>query len=131
MGTTNCKFLETTPCGLSVILVKFDYYRSGASPKMKQSGKHETFRGICFESLKTDSKLFQMVKIYPSMSWRIVGNVCKLIGHNLENTEFLTEFQIISSKVPFTLSTPQLLFQMAIALVCVNLRNIGATLYQK
>ena len=32
-----------------------------------------------------------MVEIYPFMSRRIVGNVFKLIGHNLENKEFLTE----------------------------------------
>ena len=83
-----------------------------------------------FKSLKTDSKLFQMVKIYPSMNWRIVGNVFKLIGHNLENTEFSTEFRINCTKVRFTLSTPHLMFQIAIALFCVNLRNIGATLYQ-
>ena len=131
MCTIDSEFLEITPNGRSITPVKFNYHRSGASPKMKQSGKHGTFRGIFFEKLKTASKLFQMVKIYPFMSRRIVGNVFKLLGHNLENKEFSTEFRIICSKVPFTLSTPQLLFQMAIALVCVNLRNIGATLYQK
>ena len=72
-----------------------------------------------------------MVNIYPSVSWRIFGNVIKLIGHNLENIEFSTEFQIICSKVPFTLSTPQLMFQIAISLFCVNLRNIKASLHKK
>ena len=35
------------------------------------------------------------------MSWRIVETVFKLIGHNLENTEFLTEFRIICSFCSF------------------------------
>ena len=43
------------------------------------------------ENPKTDYKLFQMVKIYPSMSWGIFGNVFKLIRHNLENTESSAE----------------------------------------
>ena len=64
------------------------------------------------------------------MSWRIFGNVFKLIGHNLENMEFLTEFRIICSKVPFTLST-QLMFQIAVALFRVNLRNIRKTIHPK
>ena len=40
-----------------------------------------------FESLKTDSKLFQIIKIYPSLTWRIFGNIIRLIWHNLENME--------------------------------------------
>ena len=72
-----------------------------------------------------------MVKIYPSMCRRIFGNVFKLTGHNLVNTEYPTEFQIICSKVPFAPFTPQLLFQIIIALFCVNLSNNGATLHQK
>ena len=55
----------------------------------------------------------------------------KLIWHNLENTEFFTEFHRICSKVPLTLSTPQLMFQMSNALFGVNLRIIGATLHLK
>ena len=101
---------------------------------MKQSGKHGTFCGTfhgIFQKSIIDSKLIQMVKIYPSMKGRIVGNVFKLIGHHLENTEHLTEIQIICSKVPFTLSTPQSLFQMAIALFCVNLSNNGASPHPK
>ena len=65
------------------------------------------------------------------MCRRVFGNVFKLIGHNLESTEYSTEFRIICSKVPFTLSTPQSLLQMVIALFCVNLRNIRAMLHQK
>ena len=124
----------------SIILCQFEDHRSNALPKMTQSGKHGTFRGIfskvsklitncskwskytppCvmdlwthiyanrtqygkhgifqgniprnfFESLKTDSILFQIFKIYPSMSWRIFGKIIKLVGRNLENTEYLTE----------------------------------------
>ena len=71
--------------------------------------------------LKADSKRFQRVKIYPSMSLR----------NNLENTEFFTEFLIIFSNVPFTLCTPQLIFQMAVASFYMNLRNIRVTLYKK
>ena len=41
-----------------------------------------------FKSLKTDSKRFQIVQTYPSMSLRTFVNVIKLILHNLENTEF-------------------------------------------
>ena len=52
MRTTNSKFLETTPYGLSVILVKFEDDRSDASPKMTQSGKHKIFR-------ETSSGIFQ------------------------------------------------------------------------
>ena len=65
------------------------------------------------------------------MSWKVLGNVFKLIGHSLENTEFLTEFRIIYSKVPFTLTTLQFMFQMAIPLFCVNLRNLRVTLHKK
>ena len=54
MCTTNSKFLETTPNGPSVILDKFEDHRTDAPPKMTQSGKHGTLRGIFFESLKTD-----------------------------------------------------------------------------
>ena len=69
-----------------------------------------------------------MVKIYPSVRWRIFGYIVQLICHNLENTKFLTEFRIICSEVPITPSSPQLMFRMAIVLFSVNLRNIGATL---
>ena len=69
MCTTNSKLLETTPNGLSVMLVKFRDHRSDASPKMTQSGRQETFPG-CLLSLKTDSKLFRKVKIYVCMSWK-------------------------------------------------------------
>ena len=72
-----------------------------------------------------------MVQTYTSMSLRTFVNVIKLILHTLENTKFLTEFRIICSLIPLTLSTPQFGFQIAVALFCVNLRNIGATLYLK
>ena len=52
-----------------------------------------------FKSLKTDSKRFQMVQTYPSMSLRTFVNVIKLILHNLENTEFLTEYCVICSLI--------------------------------
>ena len=80
-----------------------------------------------FESLKTDSKRFEIDQTYPSMSLRTFVNVIKLILHNLENTEFLTEFRIIRSLISLTPSTPQFGFQRAVALFYVNLRNIGAT----
>ena len=95
MFTTSSKFLEATPNSLSIILVKFEDHRSNASHKMTQYGKHRIFRGIFFESLKTDSK-FQMVRIYPSMCRRIFGNVFKLKGHNLENTESSAEYSVLS-----------------------------------
>ena len=75
------------------------------------------------------SKLFQMVQIYISMTWMIFGNVIRLIWHNLENMEYLTEFRRICSKVPLTISSLQSMFQMAIKLFCVNLRIIGAGLH--
>ena len=80
-----------------------------------------------FKSLKTNSKRFQMVPTYPSMSLRTFVNVVKVILQNLETTEFVTEFRIICSLIPLTLSTPQFGYQSAVALFCVNLRNIGAT----
>ena len=54
-------------------------------------GKHGILDGILrnfFESLKTDSKRFQMVQTYPSMSLRTFVNAIRLILHNLENTKF-------------------------------------------
>ena len=46
-----------------------------------------------FKSLQTDSKQFQMVQTYPSMSLETFVNVhvIKLILHNLGNTGFLVE----------------------------------------
>ena len=70
--------------------------------------KHGILDGIprnFFKSLKTDSKRFLMVQTFPSMSLRTFVNVIKLIWHNLKNTEFLTEFRIICSLIPLTLST--------------------------
>ena len=52
--------------------------------------KHGILDGIprnFFKSLKTDSKRFQMVQTYPSVSLRTFVNVAKLILHKLENTE--------------------------------------------
>ena len=69
MFETNSKFSETTPNGLSVILVKFEDHRS--------------------------------------------------------------DFRIICSLIPLTLSTPCFVFQIAVAVLCDILRNIGAMLHQK
>ena len=52
-----------------------------------------------FKSLKLDSKLFKMVQIYFSISLKIFGYMIKLIGHNLENTEFRGTFRGSFSKV--------------------------------
>ena len=65
------------------------------------------------------------------MSLGIFVNVIKLILHNLENTEFSTEFRVICSLIQLTLSTPHFGFQTAVALFCVNLRNLGVTLHKK
>ena len=108
--------------------------RSDIFPVTRFSGKHGILDGIpqnFFKSLKTDSKQFQMVQTYPSMSLGTFVNVIKLMLHNLENTEFLTEYHVICSLIPLTLSSPQFGFQSAVALFCVNLRNIRATLYLK
>ena len=72
-----------------------------------------------------------MVQTYPSMSVESFVNVIKLILNNLENTDFLTEFSIICSSISITLSIPQFGFQSKVALFCVNLRIIKATLYLK
>ena len=70
-----------------------------------------------------------MVKIYPSISWRIVGNVIKLIGHILENTESSADFCTICSIVLTIFPSLQSMFQMAGSIIInVNLKDIGATL---
>ena len=74
--------------------------------------------------------LFMVTNSMVFGAWTIV-NVINLISHNLENTEFLTEFRIICSFIPLTLFTPHFGIQIAVALFCVNLRNIGATLCLK
>ena len=40
------QFSETTPNGLSIILLKFEDHRSDASPEMTCSGKHGTFHTV-------------------------------------------------------------------------------------
>ena len=99
------------------LLCQFEEHRSKVSPKMTQSAKHRiflrTFRWIFF--FQKSQNWFNTVaygqNIHLSISWRIVGNVIKLLWNNLENTEFLTEFHRICSKVPLTLSTLQLMFE--------------------
>ena len=81
MRTTNFKFLETSPNSLKVIVVKFEDHRSDASHKI---WKTRNIPRNFFESPKTDYKLFQMVKLYPSM-WR------RIFGHYLGNTESSAE----------------------------------------
>ena len=69
MFTTNSKFLETATNSLSVVLVKFEDYRSEASHKMTQSGKHwvyfdhlEQF-GISFKTLEKFRRRFRIFQI--------------------------------------------------------------------
>ena len=57
------------------------------------------------------------------MSCRMFGNLIELITQS-GNTEFLTEFCSIVSKLPLRFSTLKLIFKMAVALCCINLRNI-------
>ena len=52
MCTTISKFSETTPSGLSVILVQVEDHRCDASPDMTCSGKHGIFRGTFSKVLK-------------------------------------------------------------------------------
>ena len=52
-----------------------------------------------------------MVQIYPSMSLKIFGNLIKLICHDLEYTEFLTEFRRTCSRVVQTIPSSQKLSQ--------------------
>ena len=52
MCTTNSKLLETTSNGLRVILVKFDYHKSGASPEMKQTSLLAIWLVLAFNFLK-------------------------------------------------------------------------------
>ena len=122
------------PIGMNIPMYESERIRSDYFPTTRYSDKHRILDGIplnFFKSLKTFSERFQMVQTYPSMSLRTVVNVIKLILHNLENTEFLTEFRIIYSLILLTRSTPQFGFQSAVALFCVNLRNIGVLLYLK
>ena len=61
-----------------------------------------------------------MVQIYPSMSLKIFGNAIKLICHDLEYTEFLTEFRRTCSRVVQTIPTAQKLSQKVWAYFCVR-----------
>ena len=48
---TCSKFVQTTPNGLSIILVKFEDHRSDAAPEMTYAGKHGTLRGVFLKFL--------------------------------------------------------------------------------
>ena len=65
------------------------------------------------------------------MSLRNFWNGIKLTWRKLENIEFLTEFRRICSKVPLRHFTLDMMFQMAVALFCVNLRDVEATFQLK
>ena len=130
LKSSNYTFYSTVnvPDGHTIILCEFEELKSKASQKRHNLVNTE-FSANFFESLKTDSKLFQMVKIYPSISWRIVGNVIKLIGHILENTESSADFCTICSIVLTIFPSLQSMFQMAGSIIInVNLKDIGATL---
>ena len=57
-------------------------------------------------------KWFQMVWIYPSMSWRIFGNVIRLIWHNLETMECSAEHSVFSRLCHISLITFPKIFQL-------------------
>ena len=85
------KTSEMDPNGLNIPMYESWRIRSDIFPVTRFSGKHGILDGIprnFFKSLKTDSKGFQMVQTYPSMSLRTFVSVFKLGLHNLENTKF-------------------------------------------
>ena len=46
-----------------------------------------------FKTFGNGSKLLHMVQNCLWIKWKLFGNIIKLMGHNLENTEFLTGFR--------------------------------------
>ena len=109
-----------------------NFFRHHKDVTITDSGKHEMTESSAERSAELFSKTSEMapnglnIPLYEFEDHCV--NVIKLIWHNLENKEFLTEFRIICSWIPLTLSSPQFGFQSAVALFCVNLRDIGATL---
>ena len=83
MCTTNSKLLETTSNGLRVILVKFDYHKSGASPEMKQTSLLAIWLVLAFNFLKfllqqTDFSLPHILAEYNEKKvvlWLLVGDI--------------------------------------------------------
>ena len=72
-----------------------------------------------------------MVPNCQQMKWKIFGNLINVVGHNLENTEFLTEFRVTCSKCVQLIPTSQKLLKMVRALFWISLRIIGATRHLK
>ena len=76
------KTSEMVPNGLNIPVYESKRIRSDIFPVTRVSGKHGILGGIprnFSKRLKTDSKRFQMVQSYPSMSLRTIVNVIKLI----------------------------------------------------
>ena len=98
---------------------------------MTQSGKHGifrgTFRGIFSKVLKLILNGSKWSKHTPQWVWGISEMWLSSHDASWKKTEFLTEFCTISSKVPLTLFTLDMMFQKAVALFCVNLRDVKAT----